>query len=130
MKKTLVFMLLMASVLVAVILAQDKYGCEKDNRDQCLLAFIENEPVDEIDEEVCGEIGNPENKKLCFFTLAQRNGVNGLALCDQLDNKGELNRDYCYYSIALSERDQLICQQVSAKEQKNLCTKTLSLASS
>jgi hypothetical protein len=125
MKKSVIFIVLLVSVVFVVILLQDKYGCGKENRDQCLLKVVEEEVHPKL--EICDEISAPENKNICYFTLAQKN-ENGSAICKLIQPGGAVSRDYCYYSLALSKKNLSLCQEVSSEEQKQLCTRSLALS--
>ncbi len=127
MKKALIFILIIISLLFVAILIQDEYGCAGENRDECLLQKIER---GEDDERICGEITTIENRNICYFTLAQKRGIEGTELCHRLNSSGTLSQDYCYYSLALSQRESSICEQLSSPEQKRLCIQSLTMVQS
>lgn len=124
MKKSVIFIVLLVSVLFVVILLQDKYGCGKEDRDQCLLKLVEE---GNMDQDICNEISSPESKNVCYFTLAQKN-ENGTELCSRIQPGEGFSRDYCYYSLALSKKSLSLCQEVSSEKQKQLCTHSLALS--
>lgn len=124
MNKLLLLILVLVGVVFILILVQDQYGCSGEGRDECLLNKVES---GDVDEEICTEISTIENRDLCYFTLAQKKGESGAELCSKLSLNGTLSQDYCFYSLALTERELSLCARISSEEQRRLCTKSLTL---
>lgn len=70
--------------------------------------FTEKIAITLNSKEICGTIGNPDNRDMCYFKLAHKN--EDFSLCYLLEGPGW--RYSCLYSIAIDVQDSSICYDI------------------
>lgn len=123
----MILLLTSAAILIVIVLAQDKYGCNDPNtRDQCLLAYVDEEQ--KVAPALCEEITAVDTRDKCYFKLAEY--LSDGSLCSQIETKDQgiyYHADSCFFNAALTLKNENFCTSISHEERQEICHRSLLL---